>query len=149
MALIANFLLLALWQSSRRFGIINRNFGSNFFCVLLTLEFHDERRGFPRLCSIFWIVKILVLMRRFQGFMRFNLILRLLWFDCDLKIGFDEEWWGMAFCVCVACYWTCSVVGSCLVRVFLGRHSCYWKCQEVQSSPVHVCNVWADSFFLF
>jgi hypothetical protein len=36
-----------------------------------------------------------------------------------------------------------------LVRVFLGRHSCYWECQEFQSSPVHVYNVRADSFFLF
>lgn len=88
-------------------------------------------------------------MQRFQGFMRFNLILRLLCIDCDLKIGFDEEWWGMAFYVCGTCYWTCSGVGSGRVRVFLGRHSCYWKCQEVQSSPVHVCNVWAESFFSF
>jgi hypothetical protein len=55
----------------------------------------------------------------------------------------------MEFCVCVACYWTCSGMEFGLVRVFLGRHSCYWKCQEVQSSPVQSMSMNEQTLFFF
>jgi hypothetical protein len=50
----------------------------------------------------------------------------------------------MEFCVCVACYWTCSGMESGLVRVFLGSHSWYWKC-PVQSMSI----MYEQTLFLF
>ncbi len=115
--------------------------------LLLCVEFgvYNEMSWIPPLLSYLLIVKFL---HQLQGFMRFDLILRLPWSECNVKIGLDEEWLCMEFFACVAWYWTCPGMESVLVRVFLGRHSSYWKFQEVQFSACLVC-AWGLFFSFF
>jgi len=69
----------------QHFGI-NQNLGSTFFCVWnlgCMMNVLDSLNS-----AICLNCKILAMA---SGFYKINLILRLLWSDCNFKIRFDEE----------------------------------------------------------